>query len=449
MFLSTENPAGTANPPQQYSEASLIPVLSAKELLESSERQTLIKKMKGLAGVPKEIFHELYLPLINRFSEFVQVLPKTWGGRLLSLLDEGLKRAQLVLQIHQEQGDSEQDAQFQYAMFSLALLSDIGKVYYEKKVMISGADGTFVTDWLPLQGLLVDQAQQYKIRQYDGHTEQYCLYVTPLLARQLMPEEGFLWLASNPKLMKMWLAGLIGDERTGGGLTHYAGLAKLRLDHLLEQAAILESFDIEITEGENTQLAEDFLAWLKEGLADDSISVNQDDSNVHIVENGVFIDAQLFKDYCSRYSRFNNYIILAQQFNNLGLTKRSGQDFKFEQYFSETPDAKRGRMAAGGMFKQTTAEQTKPTAKKGVAGAFLGKQVAKEISSKPKLVTTKQGMTVGDPGVIFAKVKAPPLNANLRAAATVHGAARAFNALNQIKAKVHPLNPPRVDFTSK
>jgi hypothetical protein len=66
----------------------------------------------------------------------------------------------------------------------------------------------------------------------DEHNDHLRWQVTPLLARQILPAEGFNWLASNEEVLQAWL-GLLSDDQTEMGWLKVIPLA---------DAQILESY---------------------------------------------------------------------------------------------------------------------------------------------------------------------------------------------------------------
>ena len=67
--------------------------------------------------------------LFNQFIELVQALPFQVGGGVGSLMDYGLERAELILQIYREEMGDQFDPKHAYAVVIAALLQDVGPDY--------------------------------------------------------------------------------------------------------------------------------------------------------------------------------------------------------------------------------------------------------------------------------------------------------------------------------
>ncbi len=118
--------------------------------------------------------------------------------------------------------------------------------------------------------------------------------------------------------------------------------------------------------------------WLKEALATKQIKVNTSDAGVHVIPEGVFLEkAGIFKQYIDLYLNVPvNLFTVYQQFGNLfGLTKLSGIDYRFEELFSEYPDAVKRKFKMG-------------------FAASIGIRRA---------TPTREGVLIADPNLIFTR----------------------------------------------
>lgn len=343
---------------RSYRDSSLIPTVTAERLLVHRKRQNIVKKINKLTSSSNVDYDYFYGVLISNFVEFVQLLPVAHRGGLCGLMNEGLVRGLLALELRPELELEHESDLLTYAMVSAALLLDLGKVMLERKVIIADHKGRFVKQWSPFDGTLEAAGDYYLMRQYSGCPEALGVYSTPLLARQLMPEAGFQWLASNDEILAMWLAVLNGDEAKGGVLAKLLALVKLRLPKFLLD---MPEIELEFTDSPETEAGETFLKWLRDGLENQSISVNRDDSMVHMLEEGVFLDyPALFKDMSNYYPKYRDWIVTYQQFNYLGMAALSGADYRHKQFFAESPEfrlRKAARAGGGKMFAQ--AQKTK------------------------------------------------------------------------------------------
>jgi hypothetical protein len=306
---------------KSYQEQSLFPVLTADQLLASPKIQELQRQVNQLVQLPEDYYQAVYTVLITNFAEYVQVLPSIEGGALGGLLDEGLRRALLALQLYLENSEKkETDPLETYAIFSAALTLDLRKVLANKKIIISDATGAYVDEWLPFEGALVDRAQHYKIRHFNRPLTYMSPYITLVLARQVMPLEGFSWIAEDARLLNMWLAGLCGDEESAGVLGHFLQLAKKRLPLLQNgQQGGGGILPIELKIPGETELGEAFWQWLRNKLA--AGDYNTANSNVHVVAAGVLVGTpKIFQEFCKERN-LSNWSLVAGQFNSLGLAQ--------------------------------------------------------------------------------------------------------------------------------
>jgi len=144
--------------------------------------------------------------------------------------------------------------------------------------------------------------------------------------------------------------------------------------------------DVEGYESSDLEAGEKFLEWLKEGLDDGSISVNEKDSMVHMLEDGLWFDVpEIYQAFNNTYASFRDWIVVQKQFNNLGLAKLSGYDYKHMQHFAE----------------------------KGEAASRLGFMTHRQAGH----TTEKQGMIIKDSKLLFKdKSKVPGASSEMKGA---------------------------------
>ena len=218
-----------ANPPLAVVPAlpaGVWPALSATELLQPHAK--LLARIRALAAVSDDYWHNLYQPLLDNFAAFVQQTPASeahhhccQGGMLthslqvMKLALEARKGKMLPPGAAAEDVNQQQHA-WTYAIASAALLHDVGKPCSDQKLRLCGADGqTTHSYWQPLHGAL--QSGYYRVefvreRQYRTHE-----LLPPLLARQLTPAAALSWLQQDfPGVFKAWLGYLSGQDEVAG-----------------------------------------------------------------------------------------------------------------------------------------------------------------------------------------------------------------------------------------
>lgn len=242
---------------------SILPILSAEVLLETERRQQLLKVLPSLSQLPSKEYQGLYLRLIHYFAEFVQQLPETKSGYFPyagGLLDHGLERAVRALALSrnyitsEEQGDTKEallkQAMLRYAVFTAALLYDLGRLTTKINVVICDADGRTVKPWYPYEGSMIGQGTHYKYEFDKGNWDYLRVMVTPLLARQLMSKasglthdklisarDGFSWIAQDKEILETWFALFKEDVRQLSAL--------LAIIPLADAQVIANYFDLE------------------------------------------------------------------------------------------------------------------------------------------------------------------------------------------------------------
>lgn len=379
---------------KSYTESTLFPILPLSSLLPEIEKNHFLNKLSDLVALPDESFHVLYTDLIEKFALFVQILPEMYGEELGGLLNEGLRRSLLATQIILEGRDEKPHPLFLYAVFSIALLSDIGHIL-NYRINIADEKGGFIDDWYPHLGSMAEFGEYFKMRPLEGVPVSLVRNVTTIFARQLLNDTAIAWLSSNTSIFDMWLAFLNKGEDWAGGLGRILRVDKKQFDTRKLEVDLMP-VEVKMTEPLASDLAEKFWAWLKNGLADGSIPFNELDSKVHLVEVnaaevGVFLQApELFELFLSSHVKSKDWNVLLKQFTALGLTL-GGSQLRFEQFFSENPDVKPGKL--GFLMKD----------KKGGKSAQLAAS-AKNI---------KEGLIVKDAKMLFG-AKMPPVSPYLK-----------------------------------
>lgn len=359
-----------------YIPGSVLPVLKAAELLQSSRHQGLLSQLRSMVFVDDDAYALFYESTIHAFAEFVQVLPTEPNGPLSHLLNEGLSRATIAVKNYMSEGAGV-DPLIMYARFTAGLLRDISRAVINHKVVLCDEGGNYQEDWQPFTGSMVGQSKFYKLYPLAPIYQRLDKSLTGLLARQLMPEEGFLWITSDLQLYADWLDYLSGEDGQGGGVTH--GLSTVRPQDVLNLLNSLVQVPVEMQQAADTQYGDMFYAWLKEGIADGTIPVNTTDAGVHMTVEGVFLERnKVFHHFAEQSKLPVNMNVVFSQFGNLfGVASKGGNDFMHAQFFSEYP---------------TTLND------KGMA-------FSSPLSSRQR--SLREGMLLGDPAMVFMNAQMP------------------------------------------
>jgi len=311
--LQQRRPPKNANNTAKLTETYIIK--SGATLLATEKRLQHTRNIKNLLNLPPKLYQRLYQQVIVQFAEFTQELPETVQGAFASaggFLDHGLERASRALSLclayffpeeKNFQQASTQQSLWIYAVFTAALLYDVGKLGVKYQIDICKKDGTTLQTWLPYTSSMVAQGKYYKYDFLKENRDNLRRMITPLLARQILAEAentgetepnsigGFNWIASNPDVLEAWLALLSGDIRSVS--------AFLTVIPLADAQTIENHIKMVDIPGLPTdqQISDAFLQWLRDALEKQQLSVNETDSLVHLTQEGVLIDREIFKTF--------------------------------------------------------------------------------------------------------------------------------------------------------
>ncbi len=284
-----------------YQLGHLLPVFPASKLLADNRHQAIIVEIQQLSGLPESYFKALYRPALQKFAEFVQVIPDQPQGALGGLLNLGLSRSVLSLRQFATEAGAKFDADplVNYAIFSAALFFDVARVISQQRVVIADISGQYLQDWYPYLGTMLEQGFEfYKIYPFNTSVYEALNHeAAALLARQLMPNEGFIWLSSDLELFIDWLDALRGGTGEGGRKISRS-LALIRDEDLLDFMKSISQIQIDMILPKEMPLQDKFYIWLREGISKGSIEINTKDAHLHLLDNGIlFINNEIFKRF--------------------------------------------------------------------------------------------------------------------------------------------------------
>lgn len=319
------NNAKTAAKPTE-----LTPIRSASTLLRQATRQTWLKKIQALFSA--KMYQALYQPAVEQLARYVQGLPANQQGPFSSaggLLDHGLSRASYALSLYIEHfspntphfrqlTDPDPQALALYALFTAALLLDIGHLCAQYSITLCNQAYQPIQQWQPFTGPMDSQnAVYYKFQmdQQDRHSRSLgggCLAAC-LLEKGTRTQKGFHWIASDYETLESWLAVMAGEDHripvqeimTLMPFADKAALDQQRLQVLNELSRRKKTsifYANQATDGtlssQNWNLAEQFLQWLRERIAARKVPINTTDiAGIRRVENGVLIARALLEQF--------------------------------------------------------------------------------------------------------------------------------------------------------
>lgn len=336
-----------------YSEGQVLPILPAEKLLASHQHQAMLMHMQSLSRLNPEQFEYHYLDLIHRFANMVQLLPIREGAYLGSLLNMSLSRAlNALLELDNLANANQCDfletaivsnqALLYFAVFSSALLLDLFRVISQQRVILCDQEGYYVADWNPLLGSMDahSNATSYRLYPISGVYSRVEYSLLLLLLENVLNIDSYAWLSSHSDVFVDWLHALLNELHIDGKIVEILKIIKLLQDR---ESAFLDQLppaDIDAEDPAATKDAVDFTKWLRESIQQGTLDVNNARAGVFRVKEGVFLDfSVLGTEFVKVFGKEMPMFTVFQQFGNLfGITKKSGHDFAFDQFFSTHMD---------------------------------------------------------------------------------------------------------------
>ncbi|MDH5180864.1 MAG: TraI domain-containing protein [Gammaproteobacteria bacterium] len=202
-----------------------LPVKLPSDLLAPHSR--MVREIQQLVGVPQAHWQALYQDALLAYTNYVQLMPASEahhhavsGGLLRHGLEVvlhalRLRRAHLLPQgADTEEIVAKRDV-WTYAVFSAALLHDIGKPLMDQIITCFDQNGKEIGPWDALTAPMSANSW-YRIRfrrerEYGLHEQ-----VAPLLTRLIIPSIALTWLAADRGLLATWLAAVNGTHEEAG-----------------------------------------------------------------------------------------------------------------------------------------------------------------------------------------------------------------------------------------
>lgn len=264
------------NPPHPDCLQVLLPL----DLL--GQRAKQVKTIQQLAGVPKAHWRMLYMDALLAFAGYVQQLPASEAHHHPSaggLLDHTLEVVTHALRIRRghllphgadaEEITAKKDV-WTYAVFSSALLHDVGKPLMDQVVTLYDKQGQELGYWDALTTPMISDGwyriRYRKDRQYRLH-ERTAL----LLSRLILPIPALNWLASDRSVLAAWMATVSGIYEEAGVI----GEISQQADGLSVAESLGASDTATQLPGARTPLHERLLTGLRFLLKENQIPLNR------------------------------------------------------------------------------------------------------------------------------------------------------------------------------
>ncbi|WP_429500798.1 MobH family relaxase (plasmid) [Robbsia andropogonis] len=266
---------------------SFLPVMRYDELVASTEVAGRIAKIEQKLAFAPNNFHDDVLPLLQRFSEFVQLLPASEshhhaqpGGLLIHLIEV----AEYALHFRDSYklpiGASTEEqarlgARYSYAVLVAALLHDIGKPVADVRVRTVGSDNGEPRTWTALAGAMLEQrAVWYSVdfpnaaeRDYKAHQR-----LPVVLLQRIVPSSTLAWLGEYPPLLQELMSYLGGEEGHKDGMI--ATIVK-RADSFSVADNLKSGSRIRFASATAVPLIERLMRGMRDLLAQGGLSLNR------------------------------------------------------------------------------------------------------------------------------------------------------------------------------
>ena len=199
--------------------------IQAPDTLLARERP-LVDELNQLTGMSARHWSALYLPLLQSYAAFVQLLSASEAHHHAApggLLRHGLETTVFALRTSRAKFGSSKTAVedtareehcIRYAIVAAALLHDIAKPVTDQTVELFNEQGQPTGTWNPWQGTMLDTKSIWYRSKYKAQRKYATHQAANLLvARALIPEEGLTWLSSNQDVFQDWLSAFTSPDK--------------------------------------------------------------------------------------------------------------------------------------------------------------------------------------------------------------------------------------------
>lgn len=344
---------------QTKSLKDLTRIVAASLLLSDEKRDVLLRQIQDASALEEVRYDSLCTTLVHNLVNHCQNLPETsssYYSQPGGLLDHALNRTEAALGLFQhfliqdgQERPSEEQKLWQYVLFSAAILQGIGKLQIDFHIDLYDNQGQVLKQWNPLLDNLVSTGSYYSYEFQKEADEDFRRRLNLLLARLLMPANGFAWIASNPEVLAVWLA-LLNEDIEGAGTL---GAILVRADAI----AIQRYFNQLALKGYGSgrggrygrmgtftdrtpesiadieqQIGVEFIQWLSKSLESGMIMINK--APLLMVPGGLLICPEMWELFMRGNPQYNSLQAIRNGFLSLGM-HRLGADgnavFRFEQ----------------------------------------------------------------------------------------------------------------------
>lgn len=280
----------------------LIAVVTPTALLTEGRRDALLKKITESSALEPDRFNTICLTLLHDFASRCQNLPETSnsfysqpGGLLFHALNRTEAALHLFRQflVRPEAELSEKQKLWLYALFSASILQGIGKLQLDYRVDLFDRKGQLLKQWNPLLEKLGAAGHYYNYEFLNNKEDDLRRRLNIVLAYELMPANGFAWIAEDVEVLTIWLALLHEDTHAASIL----GAILERAEAIAIQRDVVECLQKHSNAGSTTRpgrrstfidtpvesgtdkehlLGAAFIAWISQALNKGLVTINKD-----------------------------------------------------------------------------------------------------------------------------------------------------------------------------
>jgi hypothetical protein len=198
----------------------LIPCLPGSKLLSKVLFIGYLLEIKSLVSCPDNIFRELYLATLYKFAEYCQAMPysQTEFSDSYGFLCRQLQLTIAVLKLRRgillpknagAETIAAEEAQWTFALFSAALLTDLYSIQLNREIKIYKADGTIVKEWTFLSGPLNESDHYYQMRFVENKpTKKINIFMGAFIGKVISNMQAS-WLSENKFLFSQWWGAIL------------------------------------------------------------------------------------------------------------------------------------------------------------------------------------------------------------------------------------------------
>ena len=204
-------------------------VREGRAVIEHLRAQSVVARLRVKLGMPSEVFEAAARPVIERYAEFVQLLPAAGNGEervASSLLLQRMRIASRALDYRRgeilprgaaPEVIGAQMHRWTYAVFIAAMLYDLDTELCGVEVSLTLPDAREDTWDRHAGSMLAVGALRYRIERRGSRPVHPSRPIALRLEQTLLPEKVRSWLGADPSLVGELCGVLGGDVRAGSG----------------------------------------------------------------------------------------------------------------------------------------------------------------------------------------------------------------------------------------